>query len=276
MEPQELKDRIDAFPRWHYRFEFEGGVRTPVAYEGQANRHSERRRYFFEALLGLLGGSLAGHRVLDLGCNAGFWSLQAVEAGADFVLGVDARADFIEQARLVFEAKSVPGERHRFATANVFDGPGFAAAGEGPFDVVLCLGLLDVTARPLELFELMSGLGGELIVLDTGISRMSPALFEVAAIGEPANVVDHELTLLPSRRAVIELAEELGYECVALAHEMLDYTGLEDYRRGQRIAFICSKKLGLGTLTAAPEQTVLPWWAQSLGPRELLRRKRQG
>jgi tRNA (mo5U34)-methyltransferase len=274
MEPQELKDRIDAFPRWHYRFEFEGGIRTPVAYEGQANRHAERRRYFFEPLLELLGGSLAGRRVLDLGCNAGWWSLQALEAGADFVLGVDARADCIEQAELVFEAKALPRERFRFATANVFDGPGFAAAGEGPFDVALCLGMLDVTARPLELFELMAGLGAELIVLDTGISRMGPAAFEVSALSEPANVVDHQLTLLPSRRAVVELAQEFGYESVALAHELLDDNGLEDYRRGQRIAFICARKTGLGTLRPAPEQTMLPWWVSSLDLRGLLARLR--
>ena len=38
---------------------------------------------------GLAG--LKGKRVLDLGCNAGFWSLNAAEAGADFVLGVDGR-----------------------------------------------------------------------------------------------------------------------------------------------------------------------------------------
>jgi len=274
VEPRQLKDRIDAFPRWHYRFEFEGGVRTPVAYEGQANRHSERRRYFFDPLLGLLGGSLAGRRVLDLGCNAGWWSLQAVEAGADFVLGVDARAECVEQAELVFEAKSVPASSYRFATANVFDGPGFALDGEGPFDVALCLGLLDVTARPLELFELMGGLGAELIVLDTGISRMRPAVFEVSTLSEPANAVDRRLTLLPSRRAVAELARELGYECVALAHEMLDYTGLEDYRRGQRLAFVCARKTGLGTLRPAPEQTALPWRAASLDPRGLLARLR--
>ena len=277
MDPHPLQDRIDAFPRWQYRFEFEGGVRTPVAYEGQANRHAERRRYFFDALLRVVGGSLAGKRVLDLGCNAGFWSLQAVEAGADFVLGVDARAEWIEQAELVFEAKGVGRERFRFAVSNVFDGPGsFVAEGEGPFDVVLCLGLLDVTARPLELFELMSGLGAELIVIETGISRMGPALFEVGSLSEPANAVDGQLTLLPSRRAVVELAREVGYESVALAHEMLDYTGLEDYRRGQRMAFLCARdRAALRGLTAAPEPALaLPWWAAGLDPRELLRRAR--
>src|SRR5207244_13180843 len=52
-----------------------------------------------------LGGSLQGRRVLDLECNAGLWSLLALQAGAEFVLGTAGRRMFIEQAEFVFEAK---------------------------------------------------------------------------------------------------------------------------------------------------------------------------
>jgi ribosomal protein L11 methylase PrmA len=41
--------------------------------------------------------------VLDLGCNAGFWSLAAIDAGADLVVGIDGRQMHIDQANLVFE-----------------------------------------------------------------------------------------------------------------------------------------------------------------------------
>jgi SAM-dependent methyltransferase len=270
VETEELEDRIAAFPRWQYRFEFDGGVRTPVASEAQANRHTERRRYFFDALLRATGGTLAGRRVLDLGCNAGFWSLQAIEADADFVLGIDGREQAIEQARLVFEAKGVEQQRHRFEVGNLFEHP----IAES-FDVVLCLGLLDVTARPLELFELMSATGAELLVIDTGISRITPAVFEVSSLSDPNNAIDHTITLVPSRRAVVELAAQFGYSTVALAHEMLDYSGLDDYRRGRRLAFLCSRSKPLHGLAEAPAQTPLPWWAASLDPRELLRRARR-
>jgi SAM-dependent methyltransferase len=270
VDAQELQDRITAFTRWQYRFEFDGGVRTPVASEAQANRHIERRGYFFDALLELTGGTLEGRRVLDLGCNAGFWSLAAIDAGADFVLGIDGREEPIEQAQLVFEAKRVSPERFRFEAANVF--------GAGPsekFDIVLCLGFLDVTARPLEAFELMSATGADLIVIDTGISHVSSAYFEVSSLTDPLNAVDHTLTLMPSREAVVELAREFGYTTVALAHEMGDYSGLEDYRRGRRLAFICSRETPLGALSPAPAQSLLPWWASSLNPRELLGKVRR-
>src|SRR5438067_2455320 len=73
------------------------------------------------AFIGVNGGSLAGRRVLDLGCNAGYWSLAAIEAGADFVLGIDGRQMHIDQANLVFEARGVDPARYSFQTANIFD-----------------------------------------------------------------------------------------------------------------------------------------------------------
>jgi 2-polyprenyl-3-methyl-5-hydroxy-6-metoxy-1,4-benzoquinol methylase len=94
-----LRDRIASFDEKRYRFvdfnslgDFPPPERSSERIrqdQERANRHQQRYRYFFEPLVRLFGGSLKGHRVLDLGCNAGFWSLKAAEAGADFVLGVD-------------------------------------------------------------------------------------------------------------------------------------------------------------------------------------------
>ncbi|MGO9761352.1 MAG: class I SAM-dependent methyltransferase, partial [Solirubrobacteraceae bacterium] len=176
MDPKDLQARIAEFPRWHYAFEFEGGVSTPVADGIMLNRHAQRRRYFFEPLLALMGGSLRGQRVLDLGCNAGFWSLNAVEAGADFVLGLDAQQSYLDQASLVFEAKGIDAARFRFERGNVFEHD-FA---EG-FDLILCLGLLDHVHKPVELFEVMSGVGAELLLIDTAISRARSSLFELSS-----------------------------------------------------------------------------------------------
>jgi SAM-dependent methyltransferase len=248
MELAELEERIAAFPRWHYQFEFDGGVQTPVPFPGQRNRHEQRRRYFFDPLVSLLGGSLAGHRVLDLGCNAGFWSLAAVEAGADFVLGVDARETFVEQARLVFAAKGVEPGRFRFEHANFFEHP----PGEG-FDLVLCLGVMEVTAKPVKLFELMSSAGAQTILLDTHIARSSSSTFEVSRLSDPRAAVERELVLIPSRQAVMELAASFGFEAVPLAYNISDYAGLDDYRRSRRLAFVCSRERPLADLPRAPE-----------------------
>ena len=114
MERRELEERIAELGPWHYRFEFDDGVVTPIATPVNVNRHEQRRRYFFDALLRVMGGSLKGHRVLDLGCNAGFWASQAMAADADFLLGVDGRQGQLDQA----SPSSRPRASTRPATAS--------------------------------------------------------------------------------------------------------------------------------------------------------------
>jgi SAM-dependent methyltransferase len=268
VQADELERRIAAFPGWYYSFEFDNGVTTPVLDPGTVNRHRQRRAYFFQPLLALCGGSLHGRRVLDLGCNAGFWSLQALEAGADFVLGVDARQMHVDQANLVFKAKGADPARYRFQTGNVFE----HELAER-FDVVLCLGLLDHVAKPVELFELMTRAGAEIIVIDTEVSRSRTSVFEVDSLYDHEKVVDHRLVLIPSRDAVAELAAQFGFDTVTLAQNMTDYTGMSDYRRRRRLAFICSRQ---ASLEALPGETrpVFPWWATALrAPRAAARRR---
>jgi SAM-dependent methyltransferase len=262
MQAEELRERIASFPRWHYRFEFQGGIETPMPDRGMINRHEQRRRYFFEPLLAVTGGSLRGRRVLDLGSNAGFWSLLALQAGADFVLGIDARRVHVEQAALVFEAKGIDPARYRFEEGNVF-----SHELAERFDVVLCLGLLEHVAKPVELFELIAGVGAELIVIDTEISRARSSIFEVSTLYDPHSVIDHGLVLIPSRQAIFELAAEFGWAAVPLALNMTDYSGLTDYERGRRLAFICSGSTPLSGLPVEQRPPRLPWWLKALVPR---------
>ena len=267
MEPSELQERIAAFPRWHYRFEFDGGVTTPVPDRDMINRHKQRRRYFFAALLSVIGGSLRGRRVLDLGCNAGFWSLNAIEAGADFVLGVDGGQMFIDQANFVFETKDIDSSRYRFEQGNIFT----HEFGER-FDVVLCLGLLDHVSKPVELFELVTRVDAEILVIDTDISRASSAIFEVSSLFDPRAAVDYAMVLLPSRSAVIELAGQFGFKTVPLAQNITDYAGMTDYLHQRRLAFICAKSTSLDALPTAKRAPVGPWWLAMGDPRRVLRR----
>lgn len=255
MQAGELERRIAAFPTWSYRFEFAGGVATPVFNREVVNRQEQRRRYFFEALLGLTGGTLGGKRVLDLGCNAGFWALQAVEAGAEFVLGIDARELHVEQARLVFEAKGIDPARWRFEQGNVF---GYELRER--FDVVLCLGLLDHVAKPVELFELIAAAEPQLVVIDTEISRSRTSVFEVDTLYQRENVVDYETVLIPSRLALVELAAQFGFEAVPLPQNMTDYAGMRDYLHQRRLAFICAKDDRLLAALEGERRSGAPWW----------------
>jgi tRNA (mo5U34)-methyltransferase len=228
----------------------------------EINRYEQRRRYFFDGLLSVTGGSLGGHRVLDLGCNAGYWSLQAVEAGADFVFGLDADQMRLEEAKLAFEAKGIDPARYRFAEASIFEHDFLEQ-----FDVVLCLGLMHHISKPVELFEVIAGVGAEIVVIDTSVSFAPSSFFEVSREqGNPRNAGDYEIILVPTRGAIVELAAEFGFETVPLAPNMTDYTGMTDYRMRRRLAFICAKSASLDVLTRETPPPVIPWWQGMLNP----------
>ncbi len=268
MTPEELEQRIADFTQWQYRFEFDDGVTTSVPDGRLINRQEQRRRYFFDALLRVYGGSLEGRQVLDLGCSAGFWSLATIEAGAGFVLGIDARGTPIEQARLVFEAKGIDPSRYSFEQRDIFE-----REPSGNFDVVLCLSLMSHLAKPVELFELMAGTGAETIVIETELSRALGSSFALSSSADGRKAVEHKLVLIPSRDAIVELADDFGYRTMPLALNMTDYTGLTDYRRQRRLAFLCSKGRPLQMLPEQ-ERSLAPWWLSGLDPRRALQRLR--
>jgi 2-polyprenyl-3-methyl-5-hydroxy-6-metoxy-1,4-benzoquinol methylase len=135
MRDNEIQQKIASFPQWHYRFDLKGNL-TPIFEEGFANRHAQRKKYFFDPLVRLFGGSLAGKRVLDLGCNAGFWSLCAARAGCDYVLGIDGRQMHVDQANFVFEVEGINDEKYDFIKGDLFR---LDFRDLGRFDIVLCL-----------------------------------------------------------------------------------------------------------------------------------------
>jgi tRNA (mo5U34)-methyltransferase len=229
---------------------------------GQINRQRQRYAYFFERLLEATGGSLRGRRVLDLGCNAGFWSLAAHEAGADFVLGVDANEEYVEQAKLVFAAKQVDPASYLFRAADLF-----AFQPDREFDVVLCLGVMDQVDRPVELFEAMAASGAQVILIDTNVSRSRASVFELTHLYNTRDAIGDGLVLIPSRRAVAELAERHGFTTVALAANTTDFAGMSDYRRERRCAFVCSKSTDVSGLPEERRPSLLPWWVRD--PRAL-------
>jgi SAM-dependent methyltransferase len=253
MDPEELRKRVESFDRWHYRIDLGHGVVTPVG-QRRANRVVQRRRYLFDRLVEFTGG-LEGMRVLDLGCNAGYWSLCAFEAGADFVFGIDGRQMHVDQANLVFEAKGVDPSRYHFELGNFLTYP-FET-----FDLVLCLGILYHVSSPVELFNVMAGTGADLIVIDSAVQTLPGNVFSLTTeevdttdnVRNYRNAIEERVVAYPTRGAVTMLAHHHGYECVSLDTRCIkDFSGMGDYRDGWRVAFVASKSRSLDSL---PKET---------------------
>jgi 2-polyprenyl-3-methyl-5-hydroxy-6-metoxy-1,4-benzoquinol methylase len=256
-DPTALRERVESFEQWHYQFDLDG-VRTPVFDRKHISRHAERRKYFFDPLVRLCGGDLSGKRVLDLGCNAGYWSLAAIEAGAAFVFGVDGRQMHVDQANLVFEVKRVESSRYRFELGDVFK---LDLRGEEPFDIVLCLGLLYHVTKPFELMERISGWNSDILVIDTAVERTPLAMFQIKGedVGSPRDSIDSSVGLRPSRRAVAQLARSHRYTSFAVLRPRFStWEGGGDYQTGARRAFICSKQTELVGLDTEPVRDTDP------------------
>ena len=257
MKDEELAQKIASFDSWHYQFDLRGHL-TPIHHPKFVNRHEQRKKHFIYPLADKFGGSLEGKRVLDLASNAGYWSLASVEAGCDYVLGIEGRQMHVDQAELVFEVKGVEKERYGFVQGDIFQ-TDFTEYGE--FDVVLCLGLFYHVSKHVELLEKIAEVNTDILIIDTRVARASGPWMEIH--GQDPNsymsAVDRTLAMVPTKQAVHDLAKEFGYEVVMLKPDFRDergnsaWRGAMDYKGGARRAFMCAKRTELGNLAVETE-----------------------
>lgn len=91
---------------------------------------------------------LRGQTVLDIGCNAGFYSMEMKRRGADRVLGIDFDPDYLAQARFAAE---VEGLEIEFRELSVYD----VACLAERFDVVIFAGVFYHLRHPLLALDLI-------------------------------------------------------------------------------------------------------------------------
>jgi tRNA (mo5U34)-methyltransferase len=138
----EIRGRIDALKPWFHNMEL-GGVRTaPDHFLGDYPRVKWRR--FAEAI----PADLTGRTVLDIGCNAGFYSLEMKRRGAARVLGIDFDDAYLAQARFAAEVSGLDVE---FRKLSVYD---IGALGTD-FDLVLYMGVHYHLRHPLLALDLI-------------------------------------------------------------------------------------------------------------------------
>ncbi|WP_338849749.1 methyltransferase domain-containing protein [Massilia sp. W12] len=119
--------------------------------------------------------ALSGARVLDLGCNEGYFSAYAQYAGAREVIGIDINPDFIARARQRFPASSYPGLQ--------FIVQSWEQLPPGEFDLILLTSSLHYATDQTELItRLMSALSpGGVLVLEIGVAAGEHAQWQEVA-----------------------------------------------------------------------------------------------
>ena len=201
----EIRKKFARYGLWHYAYEFDGGLSFPTRHNNPGldtddpKRPLQRFRHFMPYLMESQGGSLRGKRVLDIACNSGFWSIQCALLGAE-VIGFDARAELIEQAKLL---KWITGvDVGEFRVLDFWQMSPETLGGE--FDVVLNLGFLYHLPKPVEALELTKIMALKHILLDTAV-HPSEELAIHLKWEEPFDIrtaVDEGIVALPTKSSV--------------------------------------------------------------------------
>jgi tRNA (mo5U34)-methyltransferase len=157
LEPRsDLKRRIDELGPWFHNMKLGDVWTAPDHFLG--DYPGEKFRRFAPHL----PEDLSGKSVLDIGCNAGFYSMEMKRRGADRVLGIDSDDRYLAQARLAGEALGY--DKIEFRNLSVYD---VGALGER-FDVVIFMGVLYHLRHPLLALDLIhEHVAGDLLIFQS-------------------------------------------------------------------------------------------------------------
>lgn len=134
----ELERELSALDPWFHNIHLPDGVQT-------APRHplGDFPAFKWREIEGHIPNDLSGWRVLDLGCNAGFYSFELARRGA-FVDGVDVDPHYLRQARWAAERLGL-SDRVNFRQAQVYD----LAREPSRYDLVWFMGVFYHLRYPL-------------------------------------------------------------------------------------------------------------------------------
>jgi tRNA (mo5U34)-methyltransferase len=140
---EEIRAEIVRLGPWFHNMELAGVPTAPDHFLG--DYPAMKWRGFASAI----PADLSGQTVLDIGCNAGFYSMEMKRRGAERVLGIDFDEDYLAQAR--FAARINGFDNIEFRRLSVYEIP----ALQEQFDVVLFMGVLYHLRHPLLALDLL-------------------------------------------------------------------------------------------------------------------------
>lgn len=221
MTKEEILAGLERLSPWFHCIELGDGIRTKE--RSAIGEPVEHPQPTWKAVEGCVPNDLAGRSVLDVGCNAGFYSIELKRRGAARVLGVDSQRDLIRQAQFV---RKVLGLDIEYRRLSVYDLDPLAI---GQFDVTLALGLIYHCKHLVLALEKLFAITRELLILETAVypPEKAPESFEYDEGGSRPtlhplayieNAADAKEAIynwfVPSVNALTALLRNVGFERV--------------------------------------------------------------
>jgi 2-polyprenyl-3-methyl-5-hydroxy-6-metoxy-1,4-benzoquinol methylase len=201
----ELEDRIRELRPWYQNIEVAPGVFTKqLGSDEEIFPEHDIPAPLWRRIEPDLG-DIAGRRVLDIGCNAGYMSFECKKRGAGYVLGVDndlgAGTSFVEQALFCRDALGLDVE---FRAGSFFE-----LEPDEPFELVLFCGVLyhlENWADGLDKVRELVRPGSGRVVLETAVEPVTGTYYEGKAyLGDTSSF------FVPSTRILLALLHERGF-----------------------------------------------------------------
>lgn len=231
--PRPQRGFFDSYPRF-----FSTSATAPAP-----DRLNQRYRALIESNASII----ASRRVLDLASHDGRWSLAAYKAGAEYVLGIEARQHLTDAARANMAEYGVPKGKVEFVQGDVMVELDRLECRS--FDTVFCFGFLYHTSDHMALLRKIVRLKPTTLVIDTAICPRLGSIIEVqheeteeesaAAFGDPGNPA-RALSGNPSRGALELMLKAVGFSSLHYFDwrnaGIKRWDDLKDYYLGRRVS----------------------------------------
>ncbi len=221
----DVEAQVRALGPWFHQMQVGGVWTAPEHVLG--DYPAVKWRHYADALPADMGGL----SVLDIGCNAGFFSQALKRRGAARVVGIESDPRYLAQARFAAEVEGLAIEYRQMSVYDV-------AALRERFDIVLFLGVfyhlrhpllaLDLVhehvARDVMVFQTLQRGGDEVMAVAEDYPFSERAVFEAA--GYPRlHFIEHSYAgdptnwWAPNRAAVEALLRSAGFAIVSRPEE---------------------------------------------------------
>jgi tRNA (mo5U34)-methyltransferase len=151
-----LEQEIAAMGPWFHNLHFEGDIQT-------APDHplGDFPKFKWIQVQDYIPEDLSGWRVLDIGCNAGYYSFELAARGAD-VLGIDINDHYLKQAEWASQKISLKGKTE-FRKLQIYE---IIKLSE-TFDMILFMGVFYHLRYPLLALDIIAQKFSRLLVFQT-------------------------------------------------------------------------------------------------------------
>ena len=225
--------RVSELGEWFHNLDLCGTQTAPHHFLG--DYPAAKWRTFAHAI----PADLRGKTVLDIGCNAGFYSIEMKRRGAARVVGIDSDERYLAQARLAAEVLGVELELRQLSVYDV------ARLGER-FDLVLFMGVLYHLRHPLLALDLLH----EHVVADLLVFQsMQRGSAEVAALADDYRFSEQRIFDLPGYPRLHFVEHSYSHDPTnwwipnrACAEAMLRSAGFAIVQHPEPEVYICQRR----------------------------------